>query len=95
MVRKLIPTTLVLLSLGMGAALAGPTTIAYTADSSVLASRVEAAAAAYCAVTPETKHLIAPAFAAAASSACIKQVSHNMMVEILAMKSAGPQLALR
>ena len=94
MVRKLIPTTLVLLALGMGTALAGPT-VTYTADASALAERVQVAATAYCAASHETRHLIAPAFASAASTACIKQVSHNMLTEIQAMKSTGAQLALR
>ena len=45
--------------------------------------------------TMQRRTLIAPAFASAASTACIKQVSHNMLTEIQAMKSTGAQLALR
>jgi UrcA family protein len=101
MVRKLLPTTLVLLSLSMGAAFAGPAivygdlNIARPADASTLAERVSAAAAAYCAAGYEARHMIAPAFAGAASAACIKQVSHNALVEIRAVKGPSPQLALR
>lgn len=100
MVRKLFSTSLILLSLGSGAAVAGPTVtfgdlnIAKASDASTLAERVHAAAAAYCVVTPDARHLVAPAFASAASTACIKQVSHNALLEIQS-KGVNPQLALR
>ncbi len=102
MVRKLLSISLFLLTLSAGAAIAGPTIVAYgdlniarPADATVLAERVHAAVTAYCASTPEARHLIAPAFASAASAACIKQVSHNVLSELQAMASAGPQLASR
>ena len=101
MVRKIFPTTLFLLSLTTGAALAGPTVvygdlnIAKPTDAATLAERVHVAAAAYCAPSYEARHLIAPAFSAAASSACVKQVSQLTLVEIQAMQSSGAQLALR
>jgi UrcA family protein len=99
MVRKFIPTSLVLLSLSMGTAFAGPTVlyadlnIAKPADASVLTERVHTAATAYCAPSYETRHLIAPAFAPAASTACIKQISQVVLEEIQAMKSSSTQMA--
>jgi len=101
MVRKLLPTTLFLLTVTTGAALAGPTVvygdlnIAKPTDAATLAERVHTAAAAYCAPSYEARHIIAPAFAAAASSACVKQVSQLTLVEIQSMKSNSAQLALR
>ena len=102
MVRKFIPTTFFLLSLTTGAAFAGPTTVVYgdlniakPTDAATLAERVHTAAAAYCAPSYEARHLIAPAFSAAASSACVKQVSQLTLVEIQSMKSNSAQLALR
>src|SRR4051812_42768419 len=102
MVRKLLPTTLVLLSLTTGAAFAGPTTVVYgdlniakPTDAATLAERVHAAATAYCAPSYEARNIIAPAFSAAASSACIKQVSQITLTEIQSMKSGAAQLALR
>jgi UrcA family protein len=100
MVRKLLSTSLILLSVSTGAAFAGPTVtfgdlnIARPADASTLAERVHAAAAAYCIVTPDARHLVALAFASAASSACIKQVSSNAMTQIQS-KAVSQQLALR
>ena len=96
MVRKLIPSSLILLSLSFGAAMAGPTVLyadLKPGDASTLTERVHAAAATYCAQSVETRHLIAPAFAPAASAACVKQVSRSVLLEIQAMKGAGPQLA--
>jgi UrcA family protein len=100
MVRKLLSTSLILLSLSTGAAFAGPTVmfgdlnIARPADASTLAERVHAAAAAYCIVTPDARHLVAQAFADAASSACIKQVSSNALTQIQS-RAVSQQLALR
>ena len=101
MVRKLFPTTLFLLTVTTGAALAGPTVvygdlnIAKPTDAATLAERVHTAAATFCAPTYEARHIIAPAFSAAASSACIKQVSSVALTEIQSMKTGSAQLALR
>jgi hypothetical protein len=76
--------------------MAGPTVLyadLKPSDASTLAERVHVAAAAYCAASPETRHLIAPAFAPAASAACVKQVSRSVLSEIQAVKGAAPQLA--
>lgn len=101
MVRKLIPTSLFLLTVSAAAAFAGGPTVTYgdlniarPADAATLEKRITAAAAAYCAPTYEARHLIAPAFASAASTACIRQVSHNTLTEIQS-KAVSPQLALR
>jgi len=96
MVRKLIPATAILVTLGLGSAMAGPTTVAYgdlnlatPTGAAALAERVKAAAAVYCASAD--RHLVAPAFAAAASAACIKQISGIVLSSI----PAPQQLALR
>jgi len=96
MVRKLIPTTVILFSLSLGSAMAGSTSVAYSdlnlatsTGAAALAERVSIAAAAYCASAD--KHMVAPAFAAAATSACIKQI----MGIALASIPAPQQLALR
>jgi UrcA family protein len=90
MVRKLLASTAILFTLGLGTAVAGPTTIAYgdlnlatPTGSAALAARVQTAAAAYCAPTGfADRHIVAPAFAVAASKACIKQVSGLALTEI-------------
>ena len=101
MVRKLIPTSLFLLTVSAATAFAGGPRVTYgdlniarPADAATLAERVTAAATAYCAPSHEARHLIAPAFAPAASTACIKQVSHNALAEIQS-RAVSPQLALR
>jgi UrcA family protein len=101
MVRKLIPTSLILLSLSIGSAFAGPLVqfgdlnMAKPTDTATLAERVHAAAATYCAPSYESRHLIAPAFSAAANTACIKQVSTLTLLEIQQMKGTSTLLAQR
>ncbi len=80
MVRKLIPATAILFSLGLGSALAGSTTVTYAdlnlatpTGAATLEARVKAAAALACASAD--RHMVSPAFAAPASVACIKQLT--------------------
>ena len=96
MVRKLVVTTIILSTLGLGSAMAGPTLVTYAdlnlatpSGAAALQARVEAAAAAACARAD--RHLVSPAFAAPASAACIKQISGLVLASI----PAPTQLALR
>jgi UrcA family protein len=96
MVRKLIPATVILFSLGLGSAMAGSTSVTYSdlnlatpTGTAALTERVTTAAAAYCASAD--KHLVSPAFAAPASAACIKQITGIALASI----KAPQQLALR
>lgn len=80
MLRKLIPTTAILFSLGLGSAMAGSTIVTYAdlnlttpTGAATLEARVKAAAAVACASAD--RHLVSPAFAVPASAACIKQLS--------------------
>ena len=101
MVRKFIASTAILLSLGLGSAVAGPTTVVYgdlnlaTANgSAALTERLQTAALAYCSA-PAPSYMVAPAFAPAATAACIKQVKREALFQLTAAASAPQQLALK
>ena len=95
MVRN-IAAAAILATLGMGSALAaGPTTILYgdlnlatTSGSAALAARVQTAATAYCSA-PAPTYMVAPAFAAGATTACVKQMSRKALLEL--SSTATPQ----
>jgi UrcA family protein len=102
MVRKSLTTAAILCTLGLGSAVAGPTTVVYSdlnlataSGVAALEARLDTAAAAYC--TPvgfEYRYMVAPAFAAGATKACIHQAKRLAKFE-LASVAAPQQLALK
>jgi UrcA family protein len=102
MVRKLLASTALFFSLGLGTAFAGPTTVTFgdlnlgtSTGSATLASRIQTAATAYCATpTFQDRHVVAPAFAESFTKNCVKQVSRNALYEIRLVTGTPVLLAL-
>ena len=102
MVRKSLATAAILCTLGLGTAVAGPTTVVYSdlnlttaSGAATLEARLQTAATAACAPLGfEYRHLVAPAFAAGAAKACIMQAKRLAKFE-LASVAAPQRLALK
>jgi UrcA family protein len=104
MVRKLIASTAIVLTLGLGSAVAGPTTVVYgdlnlatPTGTAALADRLQTAATAFCSTAPayDVRHLVAPAFASGAATACIRQVKRDALFQFSAVAVTPQQLALK
>jgi hypothetical protein len=101
MVRKPIASTAILLSLGLGSAVAGPATVVYgdlnlatTSGSAALTEWLQTAALAYYSA-PAPSYMVAPAFAPAAAAACIRQVKREALFQLTAVAVTLQQLALK